>query len=58
MKNERTYLEIKIRAEIQFRKKVFDEEGWYHTGDIGDETSGSIKIIGRKNGIYKTAQGE
>lgn len=43
---------------ISNRKQAFDEEGWYHTGDIGEEVSETIRIIGRKNGVYKTSQGE
>uniref|UniRef100_A0A915KIG4 long-chain-fatty-acid--CoA ligase n=1 Tax=Romanomermis culicivorax TaxID=13658 RepID=A0A915KIG4_ROMCU len=39
--------------------KVIDKDGWLHTGDIGVWTEqGTLKIIGRKNCLFKLPQGE
>ncbi|KXN90530.1 Long chain acyl-CoA synthetase 6, peroxisomal [Leucoagaricus sp. SymC.cos] len=40
-------------------KKAFDEEGWFHTGDIAEiDSFGRVKIIDRVKNIMKLAQGE
>jgi len=39
--------------------EVIDEEGWFHTGDLGQiELEGQLRITGRKKEMFKTAFGK
>ncbi|HEY1040726.1 MAG TPA: AMP-binding protein, partial [Bacteroidia bacterium] len=43
----------------ELTKEVIDEEGWFHTGDIGTWEDGKfLKIVDRKKEIFKTSGGK
>ncbi len=39
-------------------KEVIDDEGWFHTGDIGEFAGDKLKITDRKKEIFKTSGGK
>ncbi len=43
----------------ELTREVIDEEGWFHTGDLGAIIDGKfLKIVGRKKAMFKTAMGK
>ncbi len=42
----------------QATEKSFSEGGWFHTGDIGEINQDGVKIISRKERMFKLSNGE
>jgi len=43
----------------ELSNEVIDDEGWFHTGDLGQiEIEGQLRITGRKKEMFKTAFGK
>lgn len=60
--------EVLLRGPTRFREyfrnpeetaKCLDDDGWFHTGDIGEvDEMGRLRIIDRRKNVLKLAQGE
>lgn len=44
--------------EQEMTSEVIDQEGWFHTGDIGLMKEGHLRITGRKKEMFKTSFGK
>jgi long-chain acyl-CoA synthetase len=42
----------------EMTKEVIDEDGWFHTGDLGMIKQGHLRITGRKKEVFKTSFGK
>jgi len=38
--------------------RVLDDQGWFHSGDLGEFTPDGLRILGRKDGAFKLTTGE
>ncbi len=44
--------------EEEMTRQVIDENGWFHTGDVGLMKEGHLRITGRKKEVFKTSFGK
>ncbi|NUM49903.1 MAG: AMP-binding protein [Flavobacteriales bacterium] len=49
---------LKYYKNEEANKDVFTEDGWYRTGDVGEITENGLKLISRKDRIFKLSNGE
>jgi len=49
---------VKYFNNDEANKDVFTEDGWYRTGDVGEITENGLKLISRKDRIFKLSNGE
>lgn len=49
---------VKYYKNDEANKGVFTEDGWYRTGDVGELTDKGLKLISRKDRIFKLSNGE
>ncbi|MCH7883674.1 MAG: AMP-binding protein [Planctomycetes bacterium] len=38
--------------------RVIDDQGWFHSGDLGEFTDRGLRLMGRKDGAFKLTTGE
>ncbi|MFQ5568946.1 MAG: AMP-dependent synthetase/ligase [Rhodothermales bacterium] len=39
-------------------REAFTEDGWFRTGDLGMVTDGGLRILGRRDGVFKLSNAE
>lgn len=39
-------------------RRVLDDQGWLHTGDLGEVGEHGLRIVGRADGVFKLVNGE
>ncbi|MCC7331332.1 MAG: AMP-binding protein [Flavobacteriales bacterium] len=49
---------VKYFNNDEANKDVFTQDGWYRTGDVGEITPNGLKLISRKDRIFKLSNGE
>jgi long-subunit acyl-CoA synthetase (AMP-forming) len=49
---------LKYYKNEEANRNIFTEDGWYRTGDVGSITESGLKLISRKDRIFKLSNGE